>query len=129
MKMSEQTFRQPQVWTAVQTVLRLNGRSDMISSERYIIYNSAQGVLAHRLQRRPRPIHNNAKSTANPSSPPLGFNVAGGVGGGVVKKILSKPNATQLNSTLKQLALELDIVVTCSTHPPHPTTHKLFTHF
>ena len=40
---------------------------------------------------------------------------------------LSKPNATQLNSTLKQLALELDIEVTCS--QPHPTTHKLFTYF
>ena len=42
--------------------------------------------------------------------------------------LLSKPNATQPNS--KQLALELDIVVTCS--PPHPTTtttHKLFSHF
>ena len=35
--------------------------------------------------------------------------------------VLSKPNATQLNSTLKQLALELDTVVTCSTH--HPTTN------
>ena len=35
-------------------------------------------------------------------------------------KKLSKPNATQLNSTLKQLALELDTVVTCT--PPHPTT-------
>ena len=32
---------------------------------------------------------------------------------------LSKPNATQLNATLKQLALELDIVVKCT--PPHPT--------
>ena len=36
---------------------------------------------------------------------------------------LSKPNATQLNTTLKQLALELDIVVTCTPpHPTHPTT-------
>ena len=38
---------------------------------------------------------------------------------------LSKPNATQLNTTLKQLALELDIVVMCST----PPTHKLLSHF
>ena len=36
---------------------------------------------------------------------------------------LSKPNATQLNPTLKQLALELDIVVTC-TPPPHPQTFQ-----
>ena len=36
--------------------------------------------------------------------------------------ILSKPNATQLNS--KQLALELDTVVTCSTPPHHPTTPR-----
>ena len=42
--------------------------------------------------------------------------------------ILSKPNVTQLNSTklkstIKQLALDLDIVATCSTTiPTHPTT-------
>ena len=37
--------------------------------------------------------------------------------------LFSKPNATQLKATLKQLALELDIVVRCSTtHPTHPPT-------
>ena len=50
---------------------------------------AAQGALAHRLQRRPRPIHKNAKSGAHPCSLPLGFNTAGwdfgGEGG--VKKI------------------------------------------
>ena len=40
---------------------------------------AAQGALAHRLQRRPRPNHNNAKSGARPCLPPLGFNMAGGV--------------------------------------------------
>ena len=35
--------------------------------------------------------------------------------------LFSKPNATQLKATLKQLALELDIVVRCST-THHPTT-------
>ena len=36
--------------------------------------------------------------------------------------VKTQRNSTQLNSTLKQLALELDIVVTCSTtnHPPPP---------
>ena len=51
----------------------------------YIINTSlaAQGALAHRLQRRPRPIHKNAKSGAHPCSLPLGFNMAGGdLGGG-----------------------------------------------
>ena len=32
---------------------------------------AAQGALAHRLQRRPRPIHKNAKSGAHPSWPSL----------------------------------------------------------
>ena len=41
---------------------------------------AAQGALAHRLKRRPRPIHNNAKSGAHPCSLPLGFNMAGGMG-------------------------------------------------
>ena len=42
---------------------------------------------------------------------------------GVIVK--TQRNSTQLKATLKQLALELDTVVTCST-PPHPTTtHKL----
>ena len=40
---------------------------------------AAQGALDHRLQHIPRPIHNNAKSGAHPGSPPLGFNVTGGV--------------------------------------------------
>ena len=36
--------------------------------------------------------------------------------------VKTQRNSTQLNPTLKQLALELDIVVTCSTTPPpHPT--------
>ena len=35
---------------------------------------AAQGALAHRLQRRPKPIHNNAKSGARLNSlPPGGF--------------------------------------------------------
>ena len=34
--------------------------------------------------------------------------------------VKTQRNSTQLKATLKQLALELDIVVTCST-PPHPT--------
>ena len=33
-------------------------------------------------------------------------------------------NSTQLKATLKELALELDIVVTCS--PPHPTPPQIF---
>ena len=33
--------------------------------------------------------------------------------------VKTQRNSTQLNATLKQLALELDIVVMCS--PPHPT--------
>ena len=50
---------------------------------------AAQGALAHRLQRRPRPIHKNAKSGAHPCSLPLSFNMAGwdlGGGGGKKKK-------------------------------------------
>ena len=50
--------------------------------------------------------------------------------------VKTQRNSTQLNATLKQLALELDIVVTCSatnpahpTHPTHPPHHKLFSHF
>ena len=37
--------------------------------------------------------------------------------------VKTQRNSTQLNPTLKQLALELDTVVTCSTTPPppHPT--------
>ena len=46
----------------------------------------------------------------------------------IQNKILSKPNATQLKTTLKQLALELDTVVTCSTHQPYHH-HKLSSHF
>ena len=42
---------------------------------------AAQGALAHRLQRRPRPNHINAKSGARPCLPPLGFNMAGGGAG------------------------------------------------
>ena len=34
--------------------------------------------------------------------------------------VKTQRNSTQLNATLKQLALELDIVVTCS--PPHHHT-------
>ena len=41
---------------------------------------AAQGALAHRLQRRPRPNHNNAKSGARPCLPPLGFNMEGAGG-------------------------------------------------
>ena len=37
------------------------------------------------------------------------------------KIVKTQRNSTQLNSTLKQLALELDIVVTCSP-PPHAQT-------
>ena len=38
------------------------------------------------------------------------------------KIVKTQHNSTQLNATLKQLALELDTVVRCSTtHPPHPT--------
>ena len=40
--------------------------------------------------------------------------------------VKTQRNATQLNATLKQLALELDIVVMCS---PPPHYHKLFSHF
>ena len=36
--------------------------------------------------------------------------------------VKTQRNSTQLNATLKQLALELDIVVKC-TPPPHPTTN------
>ena len=37
--------------------------------------------------------------------------------------VKTQRNSTQLNPTLKQLALELDTVVTCSTPPHHrPTT-------
>ena len=36
-------------------------------------------------------------------------------------------NSTQLKATLKQLVLELDIVVTVTCSPPH--YHKLFIHF
>ena len=45
--------------------------------------------------------------------------------------VKTQRNSTQLNPTLKQLALELDTVVTCSTHHPTPPPHyhKLFTHF
>ena len=43
-RLSEQTPRKHHVWTAVQTVSCLNGCSDRISSERYIIYNSARGT-------------------------------------------------------------------------------------
>ena len=63
----------------------------MMEKTATIIYNTslaAQGALAHRLQRRPRPIHNNAKSGAHPCSLPLGFNMAGwDLGGGAKKKI------------------------------------------
>ena len=42
--------------------------------------------------------------------------------------VKTQHNSTQLKTTLKQLALELDIVVTCSTTPPHhhnfPSTSK-----
>ena len=41
MRLSNESFRQPHLWTSVQTVSCLNGCSDRISSERYIIYNSA----------------------------------------------------------------------------------------
>ena len=55
---------------------------DLSEPSRTLIANTslaAQGALAHRLQRRPRPNHNNAKSGARPCLPPLGFNMAGGV--------------------------------------------------
>ena len=35
--------------------------------------------------------------------------------------VKTQRNSTQLKTTLKQLALELDTVVTCSTPPPPPT--------
>ena len=39
--------------------------------------------------------------------------------------VKTQRNSTQLKTTLKQLALELDIVVTCSTHPtPLPQTFQ-----
>ena len=38
--------------------------------------------------------------------------------GHMSKIVKTQRNSTQLNATLKQLALELDIVVTCSTTPP-----------
>ena len=41
---------------------------------------AAQGALAHRLQRHPRPIHNNADSVANPSLPHLDLDMARGRG-------------------------------------------------
>ena len=44
---------------------------------------AAQGEVAHRLQRHLRPIHNNAKSGAHSSWPPMDFNMA--VGGGLIK--------------------------------------------
>ena len=44
----------------------------------------------------------------------------------VTFRLLSKPNATQLNATLKKLALELDIVVTCTPPPPHPPHPQTF---
>ena len=42
----------------------------------------------------------------------------------LVAIVKTQRNSTQLNPTLKQLALELDTVVTCSTppHHHHPTT-------
>ena len=40
----------------------------------------------------------------------------------VSKIVKTQRNSTQLKTTLKQLALELDIVVTCSPPPHHPTT-------
>ena len=45
--------------------------------------------------------------------------------------VKTQRNSTQLKTTLKQLALELDIVVTCSTTHPTPPHHhhKLFSHF
>ena len=58
------------------------GRSSRFNNYLAIKLNTslaAQGALAHRLQRRPRPNHNNAKSGARPCLPPLGFNMAGGV--------------------------------------------------
>ena len=51
---------------------------------------AAQGALAHRLQRRPRPNHNNAKSGARPCLPPLGFNMAGGWGSKTKTKKIHK---------------------------------------
>ena len=40
------------------------------------------------------------------------------------KIVKTQRNSTQLNPTLKQLALELDTVVTCTPPtPPHPTTN------
>ena len=41
--------------------------------------------------------------------------------------VKTQRNSTQLNPTLKQLALELDIVVKCSTTPPTPP-HPIPTH-
>ena len=39
--------------------------------------------------------------------------------------VKTQRNSTQLKTILKQLALELDIVVTCSTHPtPLPQTFQ-----
>ena len=55
---------------------------DLSEPSRTLIANTslaAQGALAHRLQRRLRPNHNNGKSGARPCLPPLGFNMAGGV--------------------------------------------------
>ena len=42
----------------------------------------------------------------------------------ILKIVKTQRNSTQLKTTLKQLALELYTVVTCSTH--HPTTTKNF---
>ena len=39
--------------------------------------------------------------------------------------VKTQRNSTQLNPTLKQLALELDIVVTCSTTSPPQTFQQL----
>ena len=59
---------------------------------------AAQGALAHRLQRRPRPIHNNAKSGAHPCLLPLGFNMAGGdVGVGVKNTKKFKKKSLQMS--------------------------------
>ena len=47
----------------------------LVSSTLNSLYNTslkAQGALVHRLQRQPKPIHNNAKSDAHPRLLPLG---------------------------------------------------------
>ena len=58
---------------------------------------AAQGALAHRLQRRPRPIHKNAKSGAHPCSLPLGFNMAGWDLGRGVKNKTKIQNSLQVS--------------------------------